>query len=99
MIDVRYLIYLYYLCGKIAAFHTKSFAKLINMFEILVSTTLIIAISMAFLCVKLIFRKNGRFASQHIHDSKAMRQRGIHCVMDQDREARTKAKCAVKEKA
>ena len=99
MIDVRYLIYLYYLCGKIAAFHTKSFAKLINMFEILVSTALIIAISMAFLCVKLIFRKNGRFASQHIHDSKAMRQRGIHCVMDQDREARTKAKCAVKEKA
>ena len=54
---------------------------------------------MAFLCVKLIFRKNGRFASQHIHDSKAMRQRGIHCVMDQDREVRTKAKCAVKEKA
>ena len=99
MIDVLFLIYLYYLCGKIAAFHTKSFAKLINMFEILVSTTLIIAISMAFLCVKLIFRKNGRFASQHIHDSKAMRQRGIHCVMDQDREARTKAKCAVKEKA
>ncbi len=99
MIDVRYLIYLYYLCGKIAAFHTKSFAKLINMFEILVSTALIIAISMAFLCVKLIFRKNGRFASQHIHDSKAMKDRGIHCVMDQDREARTKARCAVKEKA
>lgn len=53
---------------------------------------------MAFLCVKLIFRKNGRFASQHIHDSKAMKDRGIHCVMDQDREARTKAKCAVEEK-
>lgn len=69
------------------------------MFEILVSTALIIAISMAFLCVKLIFRKNGRFASQHIHDSKAMKDRGIHCVMDQDREARTKARCAVKEKA
>ncbi|MGM9702016.1 MAG: hypothetical protein ACI3YZ_00460 [Prevotella sp.] len=68
------------------------------MFEILVSTALIIAISMAFLCVKLIFRKNGRFASQHIHDSKAMKDRGIHCVMDQDREARTKARCAVKEK-
>ena len=43
---------------------------------------------MAFFCVKLIFRKNGAFSSQHIHDSKAMKQRGIHCVMDQDRELR-----------
>lgn len=68
------------------------------MFEILLSTALIIAISMAFLCVKLIFRKDGRFASQHIHDSKAMKDRGIHCVMDQDREARTKSRCAVKER-
>lgn len=45
---------------------------------------------MAFLCVKLILKKNGSFASQHIHDSEAMRQRGIHCVMDQDREIRAK---------
>ena len=62
------------------------------MFEILLSTTLIIAISMAFLCVKLIFRRNGKFSSQHIHDSEAMRQRGIHCVIDQDREARQRKK-------
>lgn len=69
------------------------------MTEFLLSTTLIIAISMAFLCVKLIFRKNGRFSSQHIHDSQAMRDRGIHCVMDQDREMRTKSKHAVAERA
>lgn len=62
------------------------------MFEILLSTTLIIAISMAFLCVKLIFRRNGKFSSQHIHDSEAMRQRGIHCVIDQDREVRQRKK-------
>ena len=60
------------------------------MTELLLSTTLIIAISVAFLCVKLIFRKNGRFSSQHIHDSEAMRERGIHCVMDQDREMRNR---------
>lgn len=53
---------------------------------------------MAFLCIKLVFRKNGRFSSQHIHDSKAMRQRGIHCVMDQDREMRRKSEFAVAEK-
>jgi hypothetical protein len=67
------------------------------MTEILLSTTLIIAISMAFLCVKLIFKKNGSFTSQHIHDSQAMRERGINCVMDQDHEMRTKSKFAVKE--
>lgn len=53
---------------------------------------------MAFLCVKLIFRKNGSFSSQHIHDSEAMKERGIHCVMDQDREMRAKSKFAVNER-
>ena len=67
------------------------------MTEILLSTALIIAISMAFLCVKVIFKKNGSFASQHIHDSQAMRDRGIHCVVDQDREMRRKSEFAVNE--
>ncbi|MBR1932530.1 MAG: hypothetical protein IJ841_02465 [Prevotella sp.] len=68
------------------------------MTELLLSSALIIAIAMAFLCVKLIFRKNGRFASQHIHDSEAMKERGIHCVMDQDREMRTPSRHAVSER-
>jgi hypothetical protein len=33
-------------------------------------------------------KKGGEFSSQHIHDNEALRQKGIHCVMDQDREAR-----------
>lgn len=45
---------------------------------------------MAFLCIKVLLKKNGTFSSQHIHDSEAMRERGIHCVMDQDKEARQK---------
>lgn len=53
---------------------------------------------MAFLCIKLIFRKNGRFSSQHIHDSAALRKQGIHCVMDQDREDRRVRRTAVGEK-
>ena len=68
------------------------------MVEIIIISTLIIAISVVFLCIKLVFRKDGRFSSQHIHDSKAMRERGIHCVMDQDREQRTKSRLAVKER-
>ena len=73
-------------------------AKVVKMNEIIAISTLIIAISMAFLCIKLVFRKDGRFSSQHIHDSKAMRERGIHCVMDQDREQRTANRLAVKER-
>ncbi len=53
---------------------------------------------MTFFLVKVLFRKNGTFSSQHIHDSEAMRERGIHCVIDQDREMRTHSKFAVKEK-
>ena len=68
------------------------------MTEILLSSTLIIAIAMVFLCIKLVFRKNGTFSSQHIHDSKAMREKGIHCVMDQDREMRRRSRYAVEEK-
>lgn len=60
------------------------------MIETLLFTTLIIAIAMFFLCIKVLLKKNGSFSSQHIHDSQAMRDRGIHCVMDQDREARNK---------
>lgn len=43
---------------------------------------------MALLCIKLIVRKKGRFSSQHIKDNPALRKQGIHCVLDQDREAR-----------
>ena len=58
------------------------------MTEILLISVLIIAISVALLSVKVIFRRNGKFTSQHIHDSKAMRERGIGCVIEQDREDR-----------
>ena len=56
------------------------------MLKTLVITVLIIAICVALLSVKVIFKKNGKFSSQHIHE--ALRQQGIHCVLDQDREAR-----------
>lgn len=62
------------------------------MVESLLFGMLIIAIAVALMSVKLIFKKNGRFASQHIHDSEALRQQGIHCVIDQDKEARRNSK-------
>ena len=62
------------------------------MMETLLFSVLIIAIAMVLLLVKVILKKDGRFSSQHIHDSEAMKEKGIHCVIDQDREARQKGK-------
>ena len=66
--------------------------------KILLITTLIIAISMAFLLIKVLLKSNGTFSSQHIHDSKAMKERGIHCVIDQDREMRKGSSTSVAER-
>jgi hypothetical protein len=54
---------------------------------------------MAFLLVKVLSKRDGTFSSQHIHDSQAMRERGIHCVMTQDREMRRKSPTAVSERS
>lgn len=62
------------------------------MIETLLLTVLIIAISVALLSVKVLLTRNGKFSSMHIHDSKAMRDRGIHCVVDEDRAMRLKGR-------
>jgi hypothetical protein len=67
--------------------------------ETLLISALIIAIAMIFFLVRVLFTKQGEFKSQHIHDSEAMKERGIHCVMDQDREMREKSKFAVSERS
>lgn len=58
------------------------------MIKTLLLTLLIVAVAMVLFCVKLLFKKNGQFSLQHVHDNPALRKMGIHCVMDQDREAR-----------
>lgn len=68
------------------------------MTETLLISGLLLAIGMVLLLVKVFLRKDGQFSSQHIHDSQAMKERGIHCVMDQDREMRHQSPFAVKER-
>lgn len=58
------------------------------MVENLLLAVLIIAIAVTLLSVRVILVKGGRFKSYHIHDSQAMKDCGIHCVIDQDREIR-----------
>lgn len=68
------------------------------MLKTLLFSIIILSVAMFFLLVKVVFRRGGSFASQHIDDSEAMRQRGIHCVVDQDREERER-RARLKEKA
>ena len=69
------------------------------MIKIFLLSMLIIAIAFALLAVKLLFLKNGKFTSQHIHDNAALRKQGIHCVIDQDKEARRTVTSAVSERS
>ena len=61
------------------------------MAKILLLSIIIVGIALALLSVKLTLKRDGKFSSMHIHDSEAMKQRGIHCVLDQDREMRGEA--------
>lgn len=61
------------------------------MAQYLIISVVLVLLAMAFLAARVLLKKNGRFRSMHISDSKAMRERGIHCVMSQDREARRAA--------
>lgn len=47
---------------------------------------LIVAICVLFLGVKVFFVKGGKFPNEHISESKAMQQHGIHCYTEQDAE-------------
>ena len=57
------------------------------MLKTLLITLLIVAICIALLSVKILFKKNGRFPNTHVSGSKAMRKRGTGCAQSQDRSA------------
>lgn len=48
----------------------------------------VVAVAFALLSIKVLLKHNDKFSSQHVHDNPGLRKQGIHCVMDQDREAR-----------
>ena len=47
-----------------------------------------VLIAVLLLSVGVIFRKDKQFRSQHISENKRMREKGIRCVVSQDREAK-----------
>ncbi len=60
-------------------------------------TLFIIAICLALLSIRLFFGKT--FVKTHVDQSKAMRQRGIHCVQAQDAEMRHTSRTKIQERS
>lgn len=54
------------------------------MLKLLLITLGIVGISVLFLCIKMLLKPGSKFGSTHIGGSKAMRDRGIHCVQSMD---------------
>lgn len=68
------------------------------MMKVAILTLGIVALSVLFLCVKMILKPGSKFGSTHIGGSKAMRDRGIHCVQSMDAFERREKKTRVKER-
>ncbi|MCM1033898.1 MAG: hypothetical protein NC405_09145 [Odoribacter sp.] len=48
--------------------------------KLIILTILFIAIAILLLGVKVFFVKGGQFPSSHVHDSPALRRKGISCA-------------------
>ena len=57
------------------------------MFEEIVISVIILLICMVLLSVRVILKKNGRFANTHVGANPVLRKKGIKCVQTQDYEA------------
>ena len=66
--------------------------------KVAILTLGIVALSVLFLCVKMILKPGSKFGSTHIGGSKAMRDRGIHCVQSMDAFERREKKTRVRER-
>lgn len=67
------------------------------MWQTLLLTLLIIAISFVLLAITIIIKKNGKFPNTHVGGNKYLRKRGIGCAQSQDKAARRNNPMAVEE--
>lgn len=54
------------------------------MLKVLLFTLIIVAISMASLAIRILFKENGRFPNTHVGGNEALRKRGVTCVQAMD---------------
>ncbi len=62
------------------------------MFETILITLLIVAISFLLLSVKMLLVKGGKFPNGHVSNNPKLKKYGVGCAQSQDREARNKQK-------
>ena len=68
------------------------------MLKLVLITLGFVALSVLFLCIKMLLKPGSKFGSMHIGGSKAMRDRGIHCVQSMDAFERREKKTRVRER-
>ena len=68
------------------------------MLKLVLITLGFVALSVLFLCIKMLLKPGSKFGSMHIGDSRAMRRRGIHCVQSMDAAERREKKTKVRER-
>ena len=57
------------------------------MIEVVAISVIILLICMVLFCVKILFKKNGKFPNTHIGGNPTLRKRGIKCAQAQHFEA------------
>ncbi len=62
-----------------------------NQIIAIVFAVVAVLVAVILLAIRVIIKKNGQFSSQHISQNRRMRERGIHCAVSQDREAKKSA--------
>ncbi|MCR5316311.1 MAG: hypothetical protein K6E52_10485 [Bacteroidaceae bacterium] len=67
------------------------------MFELILFSSIILAICVVFLCINIVMKGKGDFPNSHVSSNKAMRDRGIGCAQSQDRLARMENPHAISE--
>jgi len=67
------------------------------MFELILFSSIILAICVVFLCINIVMKGKGEFPNSHVSSNKAMRDRGIGCAQSQDRLARMENPHAISE--
>ncbi len=60
------------------------------MLKLFLLTLAFLAIAVVFFSVRILLKKDGKFSSEHVGQSKAMRDKGIHCIQTQDKIERSK---------
>lgn len=58
------------------------------MTQILIISAVVLLVSMAFLSINILLRKNGQFPKTHVSSNRALRRKGINCIQSQDYEMR-----------